>query len=106
MREKMARYEFFVRSREKEKFQFEEDPALRWSSRVSVVDGTVFVWTVDRRPDVVAICCVNRKRNAWCQVIQSLSSRSFIVQQGGQTLRISSGAGIELRPAPHAPDDK
>lgn len=104
MRGKLTRYEIQVDSGRNGQFQFTENTALRWSNPVSgVIDGTVFVWTVDGRPEIVAKSFINSKAMAWCQAVQSLSSIPFTMRLNGQTVWKPSQAGIELRPVPRAP---
>ena len=104
MRERLARYEIRGDSGQNGLFQFGENTVLRWSNPVSgVIDGTVFVWTVDGRPEIVAKCFINSKAPAWSQAVQSLSSIPFTMRLNGQAVWKPSRAGIRLRPVPRAP---
>ena len=106
MRQSMARCQIQTGSSETGRFRFEEEPLLRWSNPVSgVVDGTLFVWTVDGRPEVVAKCFINQTQKAWCEAIQSLCAGSFVMRQEGLTDRVHIvGGDYEHEALPPGPD--
>lgn len=75
-----------------------ETPIQRWNNLVSgVKDGTVFVWTLNGRPEVAAqVFLVPGEK--WLQEFQSLSEQRLTGLHGSRRFWSPSTPGVEMKP--------
>src|SRR5690349_837416 len=71
-----AAYEFFIDASPAQKLELRREPLLSWTNSDSYL-GSVFVWTLDGRPEVVG--CVGSRHDAAgeCRVFHELQSLSL-----------------------------
>jgi hypothetical protein len=95
-------YEIALASDPAKKLALAEEPLLRFDDQVTgVVDGTVFLWTLDDRPAAVASIWI-RKTGHEFHEFQSLAAGALTASDRGQTKWAPAQPGIERKPAPIA----
>jgi hypothetical protein len=79
-----------------------EEPLLRFDDHVTgVVDGTLFVWTLEDRPAATASVWIRNTGHEFHE-FQSLAAGALTASNQGQAKWTPAQPGIERRPAPHA----
>ena len=96
-------YEIVLASDAAKKLVLIEEPLLRFNDHVTgVVDGTLFVWTLDDRPLATASVWI-RKTGQEFHEFQSLAAGALTATSQGVAKWTPAQAGIESKPASHAP---
>jgi hypothetical protein len=95
-------YEIALASDAAKKLVLTEEPLLRFDDQVTgVVDGAVFVWTLDDRPAAAASVWI-RKTGHEFHEFQSLAAGALTASNQGQAKWTPAQPGIERKPAPGA----
>lgn len=98
MQESVSRVELAHADDPNSKFTILSEPVQRWNNLVSgVKDGTVFVWTLNGRPEVAAQV-FQIPDGRWLQEFQSLSSDRLTGTHGGRRFWAPATAGVEMKP--------
>lgn len=80
-----------------------KEPLLRWSNAVTkIVDGTVFLWTMNGRPQA-AVQVFRVPGDVWLQEFQSLSTDGIVAKRSGESLWNPNKPGIKFREIPKSP---
>lgn len=81
----------------------EAEPLLRWSNIHGDDDGTLFLWTADRRPIAIAQAFSVEKGKIWLHEFQSLSEERLSLKRDDQPIWTPRQAGLEFKPLADAP---
>ncbi|MBC7818570.1 MAG: hypothetical protein IAG10_16910 [Planctomycetaceae bacterium] len=100
MKKTVERVELTIGKDGSDKLTRVEEPIQRWSNPlVRIVDATVFLWTRDGRPAVVAQVAEVTGEGVW-QEFQSLTTEPLQGQRDGQSYWAPTAAGIQWMRAP------
>jgi hypothetical protein len=103
MKQAAKSYQIAVASNAADKLNLIEEPLLRFDDQVTgVVDGTVFVWTLDDQPMAIASFWI-RKTGQEFHEFQSLAAGALTATNQGQAKWAPAQPGIERKPPPAAP---
>jgi hypothetical protein len=98
LRDKMERYEILASDDGPTAAGLDDQLALRWSNPVSgVVDGAIFVWSDRGRPVIVGKAYINEDKEAWGEVLQSVSASQLVVKFGEKPIWRPLGHGITFK---------
>ena len=85
-------------------FVLHKKPLLHWTNPVSdVQDGTLWVWTVDGRPQVTSTIFNVLQGTLWIHHLQSLSDRPFELRYENDVWWTPAKSGLQMKPVPDAP---
>jgi hypothetical protein len=102
MQQAAKSYDIALTSDAAKKLTLIEEPLLRFNDHVTgVVDGTLFLWTLDGRPAATASFWI-RKDGQEFHEFQSLASGALTARNERQSKWAPAQQGIEKKPAPHA----
>jgi hypothetical protein len=102
MKQAAKSYEIALASDAAKKLALIEEPLLRFDDQVTgVLDGTLFVWTLDGRPAATASVWI-RKIGQEFHEFQSLAAGALTATNQGQQKWTPAQAGIQRKPAPLA----
>lgn len=97
MKESVSSVELMVGGDESSRLQLRPEPIQRWNNLVSSVkDGTVFIWTLNGRPEVAAQVFLV-PGNTWLQEFQSLSEERLTGLHGGRRFWTPKPPGVEMK---------
>lgn len=92
-----------IRTADDRELALRQEPLLRWSNPVSgIIDGTVFMWTLDGRPQAAAQV-FRVPDGTWLQEFQSLALDGLTSTRGADELWSPTQPGIEMQTLPNAP---
>lgn len=96
-------YEIALAADSARKLVLTEEPVLRFDDQVTgVLDGTVFVWTLDGRPAATASVWI-RKTGQEFHEFQSLAEAALVASNDGDAKWAPEVPGVEMKPATGAP---
>jgi hypothetical protein len=100
MKQAAKSYEIALASDAADKVTLSEEPLLRFDDHVTgVVDGTVFVWTLEDRPVATASVWIRKSGHEFHE-FQSLAAGALTASNQGRAKWTPAQPGIERKPAP------
>jgi hypothetical protein len=105
MKRMASRYEVAAGKEGETKLQLTAEPLLRWSNpeRDGVVDGCLYFFTDNGRPQAALTIYPTRDGKAWNHEFQSLAERELVAKKYGAAVWAPDKPGIEFKPNPGAP---
>ena len=99
LKEMTTQYQLWIQNDKEAKLQLEPNPVLRWSNPIRrTVDGGVFLWTHDGRPQVALAIWISESR--FGHSFQSLAEVPVVAKREGTKLWYPKEAGIIFHPVP------
>jgi hypothetical protein len=105
MKRMASRYEVTAGKEGETKLQLTAEPLLRWTNpeRDGVVDGCLYFFTDNGRPQAALSIYPTRDGKAWNHEFQSLAERELVAKKNQRTVWAPDKPGIEFKPIPGAP---
>ena len=104
MKRMASRYEVAAGKEGETKLRLTAEPLLRWSNpERGGVDGCLYFFTDDGRPQAALTLYPTRDGQAWNHEFQSLAERELVAKKGEGTVWGPDKPGVEFKPVPGAP---
>jgi hypothetical protein len=104
MKRMASRYEITVGKEGGTKLQLTAEPLLRWTNpeRAGVVDGCLYFFVDNGRPQASLAIYPTRDGKAWNHEFQSLAERDLVAKKAEAVVWAPDKPGVEFKPVPGA----
>jgi hypothetical protein len=104
MKRMASKYELAAGKDGETKLRLTAEPVLRWSNpERGTVDGCVYFFTDNGRPQAALTIYPTRDGKAWNHEFQSLAERELVAKKGEAVAWAPDKPGVEFKPVPDAP---